>query len=303
MKKGIKMTAKQYTTILNILLNIIKRLYQGEKLSTQNIAEDYEVSLRTAQRYIKYLQTAGFNLKKQNNFYTIETIVDENQEVLFESIESIIKNAGLENDIMPSLKKLKMMNKESVFYSKIDMEKVDVSIFTQIESAIRNKNKIKIQYKMDNKIIPIIIKPLKISNFEGYWYLHSLDENNNYKTFHIKSIQSIEILKQKFRVKKDLLKNLDKAINVWFDPTKKIIQVELFADEFATKYLERLPLSSTQKIIKNNDNTSIIYIEITDKMEILRKLLMWIPNLVVIEPKWLKEEVDGMIDRYIEKFR
>jgi len=30
---------------------------------------------------------------------------------------------------------------------------------------------------------------------------------------------------------------------------------------------------------------------------------MWIPNLVVIEPKWLKEEVDKMIDRYIEKFR
>ena len=296
------MTAKQYTTTLNVLLNIIKRLYQGEKLSTQNIADNYEVSLRTAQRYIKYLQTAGFNLKKQNNFYILETIVDENQEVLFESIESIIKNAGLENDIMPSLKKLKMMNKESVFYSKIDIEKVDVSIFTQIESAIRNKNKIKIQYKMDNSIVPLIVKPLKISNFEGYWYLNILEEEK-YKTLHIKSIQSIEVLKQKFRVKENLLKNLDKAINVWFDPTKEIIQVELFADEFATKYLERLPLSSTQHIIKNNDNTSTIYIEITDKMEILRKLLMWIPNLVVIEPKWLKEEVDKMIDRYIEKFR
>ena len=296
------MTAKQYATTLNVLLNIIKRLYQGEKLSTQNIADNYEVSLRTAQRYIKYLQTAGFNLKKQNNFYTLETIVDENQEVLFESIESIIKNAGLENDIMPSLKKLKMMNKESVFYSKIDIEKVDVSIFTQIESAIRNKNKIKIQYKMDNSIVPLIVKPLKISNFEGYWYLNILEEEK-YKTLHIKSIQSIEVLKQKFRVKENLLKNLDKAVNIWFDPTKEIIQVELFADEFATKYLERLPLSSTQHIIKNNDNTSTIYIEITDKMEILRKLLMWIPNLVVIEPKWLKEEVDKMIDRYIEKFR
>jgi len=296
------MTAKQYTTTLNVLLNIIKRLYQGEKLSTQNIADNYEVSLRTAQRYIKYLQTAGFNLKKQNNFYTLETIVDENQEVLFESIESIIKNAGLENDIMPSLKKLKMMNKESVFYSKIDIEKVDVSIFTQIESAIRNKNKIKIQYKMDNSIVPLIVKPLKISNFEGYWYLNILEEEK-YKTLHIKSIQSIEVLKQKFRVKENLLKNLDKAVNIWFDPTKEIIQVELFADEFATKYLERLPLSSTQHIIKNNDNTSTIYIEITDKMEILRKLLMWIPNLVVIEPKWLKEEVDKMIDKYIERFR
>jgi len=38
-------------------------------------------------------------------------------------------------------------------------------------------------------------------------------------------------------------------------------------------------------------------------MEILRKLFMWILNLVVIELKWLKEKVNGMIERYIEKFR
>ena len=297
------MTSKQYTTTLNLLLDIIKRFYQGEKLTTKEIANNYEVSVRTAQRYIKYLQIAGFSIQKDGIFYTFESIVDENQEVLFETIETIIKNTGLEKDIIPLLKKLRMINKESVFYSKLDIEKVDISIFIQIESAIRNKNKIEVKYKMNNKIIPLIIKPLKISNFEGYWYINALDEKNRYKNFHIKSIQSIDILNQTFRVKKDLLKNLDKAINIWFDPTKEIIQVELFADEFATKYLERLPISSTQKIIKNKDNTSTIYIEITHSFEIIRKLLMWIPNLVVIEPKWLKDEVDSMIDEYIDKFR
>ena len=118
------MTSKQYTTTLNLLLDIIKRFYQGEKLTTKEISNSYEVSVRTAQRYIKYLQIAGFNIQKEGNFYTLETIVDENQEVLFETIESIIKNTGLENDIMPLLKKLKMINKESVFYSNLILKRL-----------------------------------------------------------------------------------------------------------------------------------------------------------------------------------
>jgi len=302
-KKGKKMTSKQYTTILNILLDIIKRLYLGEKLTTKNIANDYEVSVRTAQRYIKYLESAGFNIQREGMYYYLTTIVDENQEVLFETIEAIIKNAGLEKDIMPLLKKLKIINKESVFYSKLDIEKVDINLFSTLESAIREKKVVKIQYKKDNKILTLTLKPLKITNFEGYWYLNALDMKNKYITLHLKSIQNVKIENKTFKVKKDILKNLEKAVNIWFDPTKETIQVELFADEYATKYLERLPISSTQKIIKNSDNTSTIYVEITDKMEILRKLLMWIPNLVVIEPKWLKEEVDSMIDSYIEKFK
>jgi len=40
-------------------------------------------------------------------------------------------------------------------------------------------------------------------------------------------------------------------------------------------------------------------LEITHENEIIRKLLMWIPNLRVISPKWLKEEVDDYIKTYL----
>jgi predicted DNA-binding transcriptional regulator YafY len=143
------------------------------------------------------------------------------------------------------------------------------------------------------------IKPLKISNFDGYWYLNALNEDNKYRTYHIKSIKQLKITNEKFTPDKKLLKNLDKAVNIWFDPQKEFISVELFADEYATKYLERIPISKTQKIIKNADGTSTIYLEITNSNEIIRKLLMWIPNLRVITPKWLKEEVDEAVREYL----
>jgi len=296
------MKQKQYAKTLNILLDIIKRLYQGEKISTTDIELDYEVSIRSAQRYIKYLQEAGFNLSKEGKKYYLSFIIDDTQKTIFETIEALLKNSGISNEIKPLIKKLKMINGENVFYSKLDIEKVDSLLFSTIEEAIKKRKILKIKYKMDDGIFDFEIKPLKITNFEGYWYINALDKNDEYKTFHIKSIQKLDVTNKTFKVKKDILKNLDKAVNIWFNPTKEPILVELFADDYATKYVERLPLSSTQKMIKKADNTSTIYLEITHMNEILRKLIMWIPHIVVIEPKWLKEEVDKRVRSYMERY-
>jgi len=282
------MKAKDYIKLLSILLDLINRFYAGEKLSSADIENIYEVSKRSAQRYIKYLKEAGFNIKRKNRKYYLENIIDKEKETIFEAIEAIAKNAGIEKEILPLLKQLKLISEENIFYSKLDIEKIEIMTFRKIEEAIKNKKVLKIKYKMDNNIHDMQIKPLKISNFEGYWYVNALNNENKYRTYHIKSIKHIEITNKNFEVEEDILKNLDKAVNIWYDPTAKPFLVELFADKDATKYLERIPISKTQHIIKHNDGTSTIYLEITHKNEIIRKILMWIPNLKVIEPKWLK---------------
>jgi len=294
------MKAKEYTKTLSILLELINRFYAGECLSTADIENIYGVSKRTAQRYINYLKDAGFNIKSKNRKYFLENIIDEEKETIFEAIESLAKNAGIEKEILPLLKKLKLISEENVFYSKLDIEKMEPMKFRKIEEAIKNKKIIEIKYQMDENLIDMQIKPLKISNFDGYWYVNALNYKNEYRTYHIKSIKDLEITDKNFEVERDILKNLDKAVNIWYNPTAKPFLVELFADRYATKYLERIPISKTQKIIKNNDGTSTIYLEITDENEIIRKLLMWIPNLRVLSPKWLKDEVDSYIDEYLK---
>ncbi|WP_456488918.1 helix-turn-helix transcriptional regulator [Caminibacter pacificus] len=296
------MKAKEYTKTLSILLQLINKFYQGENLSTSDIEKIYSVSKRTAQRYINYLREAGFNIQKKGKKYYLDTIIDNEKETIFEAILSIAKNAGIEEKISPLLTKLKLISKENVFYSKFDIEKIDPQILKKIETAIKQKKIIKMKYKMNKRLINMEIKPIKISNFDGYWYVNALNHKNEYRTYHIKSIHELQVTNQTFDIKENILKDVDKAVNIWFKPKGTPFLVELIADEFATKYLQRIPISKTQKIIKNSDETSTIYLEITDKNEIIHKLLMWIPHLAVVSPKWLKKEVDNYIIQYIEKF-
>jgi len=293
------MKAKQYTSTLRILLDILNRLYLGEGISTSIISNDYGVTIRTAQRYIKYLKDAGFNLTKKGQFYYIDVVLDEEKEMLFEAINSIAKNSGVYEEIKPILKQLKLISEENVFYSKTDIEKIEnLAVFRDIERAIKNKNLLKITYKT-NKTYTTTIKPLKISNFEGFWYLNALNISNKYKTYHLKSIQKIEILKENFEVKEEILKNLDKAINIWFDPTKEPFLVELFVDKSVVKYFERKPISPTQQLIKNDDDSAIMYLTITDEREIIRILKMWIPEVRILSPKSLKEKILNDIEQYL----
>ena len=293
------MKAKQYTSTLRILLDILNRLYLGEGISTSIISNDYGVTIRTAQRYIKYLKDAGFYLTKKGQFYYIDVVLDEEKEMLFEAINSIAKNSGVYEEIKPILKQLKLISEENVFYSKTDIEKIEnLAVFRDIERAIKNKNLLKITYKT-NKTYTTTIKPLKISNFEGFWYLNALNISNKYKTYHLKSIQKIEILKENFEVKEEILKNLDKAINIWFDPTKEPFLVELFVDKSVVKYFERKPISPTQQLIKNDDGSAIMYLTITDEREIIRILKMWIPEVRILSPKSLKEKILNDIEQYL----
>jgi len=289
------MQAKQYEKTLEILLNLINRFYLGEKITTLMIENQYEVSRRTAQRYIKYLKSAGFNLVKDGTSYHLETQIGD-KETLFEAIITIAKNAGIDKDLSPLLEQLKLVSEENVFYSKIDMEKIEnIKLFRDIELAIKKHQKIKIVYNTKE----VVVKPLKISNFEGYWYLNCLNEKSQYRVYHLKSIKKLELLNETFKVEEDILKNLENAINIWFNPIKKSYLVELFADKDATKYLKRIPLSKTQTMIENDDKTSIIYLQITDDREVERKIKSWLPHIKVIKPLSLKNKIEKELKEYL----
>jgi predicted DNA-binding transcriptional regulator YafY len=162
------MKAKQYTKTLSILLDILNRLYLGEKISTSIIEQNYEVTLRTAQRYINYLKESGFNLSKSGKFYSIDVVLDDEKEMLFEAINSIAKNSGIYEEIKPILKKLKLISEENVFYSKTDIEKIEnLAVFRDIERAIKNRNLLTITYKTDKNLYSYY-KTIENIQFRGF---------------------------------------------------------------------------------------------------------------------------------------
>jgi len=230
--------------------------------------------------------------------------VDQNSEIAFEAIEKLAKSAGILDKIKPYLNKIKLSSMKNPFYAKLDLENIGQKLdeIAIIEDGIRDKFELKIEYIIEKKRYKFTVQPLKIANFEGYWYLLGIDKKSKrFKKFHLKSIAKIELSKNRFELDKDFKERIENAINVWFAPHSEPFEVILFADNIAAKYLRRIPISKTQVIEGLDSDGSIqISIKITDKMEIKNIIKYWIPHIRVLEPKWLDDEIKTEVKEFLE---
>ena len=303
--------AKDYETTMQRILTILNRLYLGEALSVKELAEEFRASDRTVQRYFNsYLIPAGFPLAKQGRRWILEKEVelgvDKEAQTAFETIESMAKESGIYEKMHPYLERLKLSTKNNPFFTKLNIENIDndLELFTTLEQAIKKNQELLIRYKTPKSVKKLIIQPLKIANFEGYWYLLAVTVyDETLKKFHIKSIEKIEKTNNTFIPDKTLLEKLDNAVNIWYDPYEEPIEVRLLADKTAARYLQRLPISKTQTIEgKDNDGSVEYIIKVTHLMEIKNIIKWWMPHIIVLEPQELLEEIQEEVRTFLELY-
>lgn len=276
------------SNLLNNLLDLTKKFYSGEKLSAKEISKIYDVNIRTAQRYPKYLQEAGLNLKKEKNKWYLDV-----PSYNVDDIEEIAKVFSLSYPIINILR-------DSIYYSKINVEHVkNPNIFEKLEKAIKHQNII--EFKHEEYKYPFKqIKPIKIVNFEGFWYLLTLNEKDEYRRFYINSISDVKLINKTFNNEKKIIYKINKineeAINIWYEPDAKPRFIKLYLDEVAAKYFKRLP-PFKYRILEENDNTLFIEVKITHSMEIIPFILKWIPHIKVLD-KELQQEIDERIKEF-----
>lgn len=300
--------AKDYATTMQRILIILNRLYLGEALSVKELSEEFGTSDRTIQRYFNsYLLPAGFPLINKGYRWILEKEVelgvDEEAQMAFETIESIAKESGIYEKMHPYLERLKLSTKNNPFFTKLNIENIDknLELFTTLEQSIKQKQELLIHYKTQIDTKKLTIQPLKIVNFEGYWYLLAITVYDEMlKKFHIKSIEKIEKTDNSFIPDKSLLEKLDNAVNIWFDPYEEPIEVRILADKTAERYLNRLPISKTQRIEGKDKDGSVEYIiKVTHLMEIKNIIKWWIPHIIVLEPKELIDEIQEEIKTFL----
>ena len=300
--------AKDYETTMQRILIILNRLYLGEALSVKELAEEFGASERTVQRYFNsYLLPAGFPLTKQGRRWILEKEVElgvnKEAQTAFETIESMAKESGTYEKMHPYLERLKLSTKNNPFFTKLNIENIDeeLELFTTLEQSIKKNQELLISYKTADGIKKLTIQPLKIANFEGYWYLLAITVYDEVlKKFHIKSIQKVKRTNNTFTPDKSLLEKLDNAVNIWYDPYEEPIEVRLLADKTAARYLNRLPISKTQQIEGKDRDGSVEYIvKVTHLMEIKNIIKWWIPHIIVLEPQELIEEIQEEVKTFL----
>jgi predicted DNA-binding transcriptional regulator YafY len=297
-----------YDTILTRLTIILSRLNDGEALSVTALAKEFNVSDRTIQRdfnerLISFPIYQDKKKWKMQEGYRLEKSVSVEDAVVLDIIQKLTEGAG-QRFFTKANRLLSKIKNDSLnpIYAKLDMEDIGDKLHEvqTLEKAIKEQRQIKCFYSFENYSKELLLKPLKIVNYEGFWYLVALDGRNDIlKKYYLKNITTIKQQEEVFEHKSKLDDLLDNSISIWFDHNVEPYQVSLNISKDIAKYLQRKPISKTQKIeALYKDGSMDISVKITNDMEIIPLVKYWIPYIKVLEPKSIIEQIENDLKQY-----
>jgi predicted DNA-binding transcriptional regulator YafY len=302
------MATHDYDKILTRLMIILSRLHDGEVLSVKELAEEFQVSGRTILRDFterlsgfpiykektKYKMQEGFRLEKAKSFEDV---------LVLDILEKITEGIGgaLASKTHKLLNKLRNEDFNPI-YTKLNIEDISdkFSLIRQLEHAIKKKSIISCLY--DNEVDAPkkeMLKPLKIVNYEGFWYLVALNNEEYVRKLYLKKISQVQETSEHFKSDARIDDLLENSISIWFQSDCEAFDVLIYASPKAAKYFKRRPLPTQRLESIFQDGSLEFRVSITYEMEIIPIIKYWIPHLKVIEPEWLQEKIDGELLGYL----
>lgn len=267
------------------------------------IASHYDISKRTAYRYIETLQNAGFVIDKNESYGKIYYSInkEESQErdisellhftkeegyILSKAIHSIDQENELKNNLIKKL------------YSLYDSDRVAVPIIKKEHSevvhnlteAINNKKQVTLKnYQSSNsgRIYDRIVEPFGFTtNFVAVWCFDTeAKENKIYKTSRIgKALVQEENWKYENH-------HQDAFMDVFRISSYKRIPVKLTLSLLAKNLLiEEYPLAE-EDVEQRNPNTYIFQTEVASLAGVGRFVMGLIDEVEIIQPESLKKYI------------
>ncbi len=234
--------------------------------------------------------------------FKIEKIRDIDEKIVLDILEQITSGIGGGFATKASMLLEKLKNKEfNPIYAKLNIEDISASLkdVALLEEAISKKLEVKCQYTRNDSSYKTTIQPLKIVNYEGFWYVIAINKNK-VKKYYLHSLSNLKLTSKTFSVDTKIDQLLENSLSIWFNQEKEPYEVVLYANSHAAKYFQRRPLP-TQSILSTNSDGSIEFsVKITDDMELLPLIKYWIPHLFVLKPQHLKERLLKDVEKFQE---
>jgi len=310
------MSKKDYDKKIFRLISILNKLEQEGKISTRELAEEFNVSIRSIQRDLILLDTAGFRTdaiskgvyKFIDGMSLKKTSLSAEEASLVTFLGDVAGALGgnLQKSFQGIKSKLLGAKKASPYYMKIpellNIEASKKKVLNLLKVAICDEQKVDVEYISKQEAKNTVLRPYKIVIFEGFWYLLAMDEKDEkIKTFGLFNIQKASLLNEYFDQPDNIQEILDQSVNVWFSGRRNI-KVDLKISKDAAGHFKKVKMFPTQKIIKQyKDGSILLSTKISNFQEIIYTIYKWIPNIVIVSPKELKEEVENNLKSYLGK--
>lgn len=293
------------------LFRILYYILEKGKVTANELADKFEVSVRTIYRDIDCIGSAGIpvyslqgkggGIEIAQDFVLSKSLLSENekQRIMWalQGLDNTTKE--YENELLTKLSalfKIKNTNWIEVDFHNWKNNKMYEKTFDDIKTAILNRNIISFSYFNSNKEeTKRSVKPVRLL-FKGQdWYLYALCLfRNDFRYFKLSRIRNLEINEEKFADSfEDII--LKKEM-----PDKNTLHLRVkFDRSVAFRVFDEL----NGDIEKDCEGNLITEIEIPDDYNLYSYIFSFGNSVEVLEPKEIrmkiKEEINKMAKKYI----
>ncbi len=287
--------SNNHEKIAQRLAMILIKLNSGDELTLEELAEEFNVSVRTIRRDFTD-RFSSLPIKKEKGVYSLEEYCLG--KLNFEDIKNFSALCGIRN-LYPNMSDdfiVDLLNSRvNQTYLIKGNEYEDVSskseLFELLNVAIIKKQVVNLTYNNKDREL----KPYKLINTDGIWYL-SADENNKLKTYTLTKVSNASQSSKTFTPNKEFIEIISKNQDTWF--SKNEIKVTLHIDQKVKDYFLRRDLLPHQTILKNNDDL-VVSTKVSYEEEILKVVRHWMPHIKILEPLSLQTRLINGLKDYI----
>ena len=294
----------------NRLFRILYYILEKGKVTASELADKFEVSVRTIYRDIDSISSVGIpiyalqgkggGIEIAEDFVLSKSLLSENEKQQIMSALQGLDNTTIqrENELLTKLSALFKMKNTSwieVDFNNWQNNKMYEKTFEDIKSAILSKNIISFTYFSSNeKETDRSVKPVRLLFKSQDWYLYALCLlRNDFRYFKLSRIKNLEIQTEKFD------DNFEDVILKKETPYENTVNIKV---KFDRKVAFRVYDELNGEITEDNDGNLYIEIEIPNDYNLYNYIFSFGDGAEVLEPKEIRMQIKEMINKMAEKY-
>lgn len=294
----------------NRLFRILYYILEKGKVTASELADKFEVSVRTIYRDIDSISSAGIpiyalqgkggGIEIDENFVLSKSLLSEDEKRQIMSALQGLDNTTkqYENELLTKLSalfKMKSTNWIEVDFNNWQNNKLYEKTFNGIKSAILSKNIISFTYFSSNeKETNRSVKPVRLLFKSQDWYLYALCLiRNDFRYFKLSRIKNLEIHTEKFDDSfEDVI--LKKEV-----PHENTVHIKV---KFDYKVAFRVYDELNGEITEDNDGNLFTEIEIPNDYNLYNYIFSFGDGVEVLEPEEVRVQIKKMINKMADKY-
>jgi predicted DNA-binding transcriptional regulator YafY len=322
---------------INHIYLLLERLAKGEELYPQNeaLSEELGVDKRTLDRYLKDIHQLYSHIvtteKKNKEFaerkVTVYRIVDKKKDVseifrffmenkndlswllqlVHENDPTLLDDMEDKQMLEQSIKKDKdIFLFKSTPFENIQNEK-QKELFSKLKSAVKYHQYKTIQYKYHKTELLRDVKCLKLVYMSNNWYLAIEDIGDRFRFLRLSFIEVIKNSTKSTYQSRVLDRYIDFFTTLQnpmtLDAQKQ--KAHIRASQKIALYFQKdmKPFFTSQKFIRTNEDGTVEFsIDYTQPIEILPFIKQWQPDLIILSPDSLADELVEDMKQSIENY-